>query len=236
MNEVTMRLVLTVHCSGFSWRDLHKFATIFNMPTPLESGPPHYLNKIEDVIKQAAEGSMQGAADEIHRDFNTTPSSVPNCINTTVSFDSSWKTWGYYSNLGFGSAISVSTKKILDYELLNRICEKCAQLSDETSILTNTRSGMILTKTTVESTTQDPANLWNQLRIWSRSVEKRKLCYTTFIGDGDSKSYQKYVIWILTTESLFIKKNVWRMYLNHSRRRFAESRRTPKSKLTFNAN
>ena len=40
MNEVTMRLVLTVHCSGFSWRDLHKFATIFNMPAPLEHMPP----------------------------------------------------------------------------------------------------------------------------------------------------------------------------------------------------
>ena len=40
MNEVTMRSVLTVHCSGFSWRDLHKFATIFNMPTPPESAPP----------------------------------------------------------------------------------------------------------------------------------------------------------------------------------------------------
>ena len=26
--------------------------------------------------------------------------------------------------------------------------------------------------------------------IWSRSVEERKLCYTTFIGDGHSKSYQ----------------------------------------------
>ena len=127
MNEVTMRSVLTVHCSGFSWRDLHKFATIFNMPTPLESAQPHYLNKIEDVIKQAAEESIQGAADEIHRDFNTTPSSVPDYINTTVIFDSSWKTRGYYSNLGFGSAISASNKKILDYELLNRICEKCAR-------------------------------------------------------------------------------------------------------------
>ena len=26
--------------------------------------------------------------------------------------------------------------------------------------------------------------------IWSRSVERRKLCFTTFIGDGDSTSYQ----------------------------------------------
>ena len=115
MNKVTMRSVLTVHCSGFSWRDLHKFATILNMPTPLENAPPHYLNKIEDVLKLTAEESMQGAADEIHRDFNTTPSSVPDCINTTVSFDSSWKTGGSYSNLGFGSAISALTKKLLDY-------------------------------------------------------------------------------------------------------------------------
>ena len=44
MNEVTMRSVLTVHRSGFSWRDLHKFATIFNIPAPLEHMPPHYLN------------------------------------------------------------------------------------------------------------------------------------------------------------------------------------------------
>ena len=27
--------------------------------------------------------------------------------------------------------------------------------------------------------------------MWNRSVEKRKLCYTTFIGDGDSKSFQQ---------------------------------------------
>ena len=110
-------------------RDLHKFATIFNMPAPLENMPTPYLNKIEDVVKRAAEESILEAADEIHRNFNSTPSSVPDCINTAVSFDSSWKTRGFYSNLGFGSAISAWTKKILDYELLNRICERCSMVS-----------------------------------------------------------------------------------------------------------
>ena len=196
MNEVTMRSVLTVHCSGFSWRDLHKFATIFNMPTPLESAPQIYLNKIEDVVKQAAEESMQGAADEIHRDFNTTPSSVPDCINTTVSFDSSWKTRGYYSNLGFGSAISASNKKILDYELLNRICEKCARWAAERRDKDpevyqkwyDTHKDNCRINHTGSSQSMEPAAA---KRIWSRSVENRKLCYTTFIGDGDSKSYQQ---------------------------------------------
>ena len=49
MNEVTMRSALT-NCSGFSWRDLDKFATIFNMPTSVENMPQIYLNKIEDLI------------------------------------------------------------------------------------------------------------------------------------------------------------------------------------------
>ena len=54
MNEMTMRSVLSVHCSGFSWRDLHKFATIFDMPAPLEQMPSHYFNKIEEVTKSVA--------------------------------------------------------------------------------------------------------------------------------------------------------------------------------------
>ena len=182
-----MRSILTVHCSGLSWRDLHKFATIFNMPTPLEHMPPHYLNKIEDVVKLAAEESMLEAADDIHRNFNSTPSSVPDCINTTVSFDSSWKTRGYYSNLGFGSAISAWTKKTLDYELLNRICEKCARWSskrreehpDEYQKWFDSHKANCRINHTGSSQSMEPAAA---KLIWSRSVEKRKLCYTTFIG------------------------------------------------------
>ena len=37
---------LTFHCSGLSWRDFHKFATIFNLPAPLEHMPKDFLNKM----------------------------------------------------------------------------------------------------------------------------------------------------------------------------------------------
>ena len=69
--------------------------------------------------------------------------------------------------------------------------------------------------------------------IWSRSVEKHKLCYTTFIRDGDSKVSNRCVRWILKTESLFTKKNVWLRYLNNARRGFAKYRRTTKLKPLF---
>ena len=131
MNEVTMFSVLTVHCSGFSWRDSHKFATIFGMLPSLSRIPQRFLNKIENIVKNACQMSMTAVADDLHLRADAVPSLVPNCINIAVSFDSSWKIRGFYSNVGFGSAISTTTKKVLSYVLLNCICEKCARWSEK---------------------------------------------------------------------------------------------------------
>ena len=77
MNEVTMRSVLTLHCSGFSCREDHKFALIFDMPAHLKEMPPHYINKIDEVTKSTAEVSMQAAADVLQEEADYTPSAVP---------------------------------------------------------------------------------------------------------------------------------------------------------------
>ena len=102
LNEVTMRSVLAVHSTGFSWRDLHKFATIFDMLPPLGEMPPRYLNKFVSVVQFASQTSMNAAAAELHSRSDAVPSPVTSCINIAVSFDSSWKTRGFYSNLSFG--------------------------------------------------------------------------------------------------------------------------------------
>ena len=95
------------------------------------------------------------------------PSAFPGCIDIPVNFDGSWKTRGFYFNMGFGSAISALTKKVLDYELLNPICEKCYQWSAkrEKNTQMNSRSGMTTTKPIVKSTIRDPASQWSQLLL-----------------------------------------------------------------------
>lgn len=87
------------------------FAIIFDLPPPIEHMPIPYLNKIENSVIVVVEASMQGAADELHLRLDSVPSVVPSCINVAVSSDSSWKTWGFYSNMGFGSAISANIRK-----------------------------------------------------------------------------------------------------------------------------
>ena len=121
MNEVTMRSVLATHSTGMSWRDLHKIATIFDMPPPVQAMPPRYAIRLDAVTKSAVKISMSEAADQLHKRIDSEPSPEPKAVNVPISFDSSWKTRGYYSNISFGAAISTSTKKVLDYEILSRI-------------------------------------------------------------------------------------------------------------------
>ena len=45
MTEITMRTVVAVHTTSMSHRDIHKFATIFDMPPPIKQMQPRYLER-----------------------------------------------------------------------------------------------------------------------------------------------------------------------------------------------
>ena len=109
-----MRSVLATHSTCMSWRDLHKIATIFDMSPPIQAMPSRYANRLKDVTKSAVKISMSEAADQLHRKVDSEQSPEPKAVNVPISFDSSRKTRGFYSNIGFGSAISTSSKKVLD--------------------------------------------------------------------------------------------------------------------------
>ena len=126
MNEVTMRSVIATHSTGISWQSLHRIATVFEMITPLRTMPSRYVTRLEEVTEKAVKTSMIESANELHQRVDRVISPEPGAINITVSFDSSWKTRGYYSNIGFGAVISTNTKKVLDYEILSRLCELCS--------------------------------------------------------------------------------------------------------------
>ena len=195
MNEVTMRSVLATHSTGMSWRDLHKIATIFDMPPPVQAMPPRYAIRLETVTKSAVKVSMLEAANQLHKKVDSEPSPEPKAVNVPISFDSSWKTRGHYSNIGFGAAISTSTKKVLDYEILSRICEKCSIWTEEKQKDKPSEYEKWLERHkpncnrnyTGSSQAMEPEAAE---RIWGRSLERNRLVYSVFIGDGDSKAFQ----------------------------------------------
>ena len=194
MNEVTMRSVLATHSTGMSWRDLHKIATIFDMPPPVQAMPSRYAIRLEAITKSAVRTSMSEAADQLHKKVDSEPSPEPTAVNVPISFDSSWKTRGYYSNIGFGAAISTSTKKVLDYEILSRICEKCSIWTEEKQKDKPSEYEKWLERHkpncnrnyTGSSQAMEPEAAQ---RIWGGSLERNRLVYSVFVGDGDSKAF-----------------------------------------------
>ena len=182
-----MRSVLSVHCSCFSWRDMHKFASIYDMPSPLEHMPPAYLNKIEATINSAVEESIQPAPDELHERVDSEPSPVADCINTAVSFDSCWKTRGFNSNVGFGSAISAINKNVLDFVLFNRTCELCSRCPAERQEQHREyydKCYDITHKANCRKNFSGPANLWSprQLKLFGGDLLRNVSCVTQHLS------------------------------------------------------
>ena len=141
MNEVTMRSVMAVHSTGMSWRSLHKVSSIFDMLPPVQSMPS-----------------------PLHQRVDCVPSPEPNAINVTISFDSSWKTRGFYSNIGFGAVISTDTKKgigLRTYESSLRE-ELCLDRGEAERQRPNTRSGCSVISRTATETTPDLLKAWSQ--------------------------------------------------------------------------
>ena len=188
-----MRSVLATHSTGISWQSLHKIATVFDMMTPLQTMPSRYVSRIEEVTDKAVKTSMIGATNELHQRVDRVISPEPDAINITVSFDSSWKTRGFYSNFGFGAVISTNTKKVLDYEILSRLCELCSIWNEdkqqeqplEYQSWIKRHKPNCNKNFTGSSQAMEPEAAE---RIWSRSLE-RNLVYSVYVGDGDGKGF-----------------------------------------------
>ena len=119
-------------------------------------------------------------------------------IDISVSFDGSWLTRGHKSLIGIVCVIDVLTGLILDGHVCSLHCHICAQ------------SGAFVKRETPHSYER-----WRQEHIasgectinfegtsglmevkaaevlWSRSLKRHKMRYTTMVSDGDSKAHTK---------------------------------------------
>ena len=48
-------------------------------------------------------------------------------VNIPISFDGTWSKRGYTANHGISFVISAATGKVLDYEVISKVCNACIQ-------------------------------------------------------------------------------------------------------------
>ena len=108
-------------------------------------------------------------------------------VNVPISIDGSWqKRYGFNSLLGVVLALSIDTGCVVDYSAKSLICFTCKNNKDSSDAW---KEAHRLNCSINHKGSSGKMEKDGSVEIFLRSVETRKLRYTTFVGDGDSSSF-----------------------------------------------
>ena len=203
---VNRHIVYAMRSSGLGYSAIERFTSFKNMPRS--------RNNYDKITRQwtEAEQSMQDATKEI-----CIPNGDGNVIaDTVVTNDGVWQQKGHSSFNGLVATFSVGKGKILDAEVMSRLCKFCKQY-EKIRLLHPIVYDLWKAphKCSCNYTGSAPnMELVGTLNIFGRSVVKNKLRYTDFYGRSDSKSYKVMNIFavVLKCKSLSVTetfRNVW---------------------------
>jgi len=197
--EVNRRSVLSSHQWGRA--GLVKFCAGMELSPPVtKKAYNQHMIQIEKVAANNAEKLMCEAAKRLSSLVSTEDEDSVveingrNVTKVAVSIDGTWQKRGHSSKIGVVFAVSVATGEILDYEVKSLLCKQCASKdhSDKHSpeYLAWKESHQRHCQVNHVGSSEEMESL-GAIDIFSRSVEKRNLMYSTFVGDGDSSCYGK---------------------------------------------
>ena len=194
--EVNRRAAIALPSRG----TLKRFCARMDLPPPVSKTPYNRHGiEIENALKVQADDKMNDAAARL---LKITKAEEPSKVirleggqevaQVAVTVDGTWQKRGHSSKIGVVFIISVRTGEVVDYEVLSQVCHECihygkldrqspeykkweANHSDACSINHEGSSGSMEVKGTVMA--------------FRRSIEKRSLMYTKFVGDGDSSCF-----------------------------------------------
>ena len=196
--EVNRRALLATHTTSMSWRDFLLVCALMDLPVPGHNMNKRALDHLQSCATQVSMESMALAAAQVRSRENSLASNIPGALKCDVSFDATWHRRGHYSNQGFGAAIDIVSNKVLDYMLYQRVCRKClswpierrASQPEEYAAFWSQHQTTCTANFSGSSQSMEGSAA---VEIWKRSVERHRLVYSTYVGDGDSSSFMNLV-------------------------------------------
>ena len=112
-------------------------------------------------------------------------------LEVDVIYDGTWHTRGHKSLMGAGVIIEARTGLVIDYYTMCNSCTTCTKMkniknSQEYEKWYETHKAKCFKNYEDSSGSMEKEGA---LVMWSRSISKNKMMYTSFIGDGDSSTY-----------------------------------------------
>ena len=188
--DINLRSVIAFREIGKGLTAMKKYCGFMNMPNTMNKTAYKKLYKnCRDTYVKVATTSMQNAAAEIrHKELGET-FTEDSIADFTISTDGAWQRRGHASLNGIITVVSIDNAKCIDYVVLTKKCKQCQWWGTrkdniEYSAFVAEHDCPINHKGSASS--MEPAGV---LTCFERSIERNKLRYTTYIGDGDSSSY-----------------------------------------------
>lgn len=187
--EINRNAVVTFRELGLGYSNLQNFCGLMSIPPPMTKIVyQRSLKEIEDVYVEVAKELMHQATVETRKDSLKEAYEPDKVVDVIASFDGMWQKRGHISLNGVVTAMSLAGKCI-DYEIKSKVCKSCQYWKSkqgteeyekwkETHICQINHDGSAGKMETVAI--KD---------IFQHSVKNNSLRYTTYLGDGDSKSY-----------------------------------------------
>ena len=185
---LNIRFALGMRCIGKGNRALNLFSSIINVSNGIcQESYENLMAIIEGKTLELCQQSMNNAARDVRSQSN---SQTDDIVDTACMFDGTWQRRGFSSLIGVVSCISPINYKVIDIEILRKVCKICQRLDrmDKTCETFMRLKENHRCQKNYEGSAPG-MELAGTSRIFRRSIQNRKLRYIKYIGDGDSKSY-----------------------------------------------
>lgn len=181
-HEVNLRLVYGLRSISKGYAGGRTLCAVMNLPNPPSKFAP-YVKVIGDSLSNVAEKSMIAATNEAIA-VNT------NKIKTDIRIagDGSWQRRGHTSLNGVMTVTSADTGKVIDVECMTKFCHGCSKNKTNgkmTAHKVECRRNYVGSSGGMEAA--------GAVKIFQRSEVSRGVRYTKYLGDGDTKGFQKVV-------------------------------------------
>lgn len=188
--EINLTSMIAFREIGVGYNGMKNFCGVMNMPPPMNKSAFQKLSKvIHKHYVDVAKMSMKQAALEVRNNVSDEVVVNDTVIDTTASFDGTWQKRGHVSFNGVVTAMSLEGKCI-DYEVKSKVCKSCQYWRKHTD-----SSDYQKWKDSHDCTINHEGSAGKMetegvMAIYNRSVKNNRLRYTTYLGDGDSKSFK----------------------------------------------
>ncbi|GFW69044.1 uncharacterized protein TNCV_2919421 [Trichonephila clavipes] len=182
--EINRRFVYAMRTIGQGHAAMTTFCGVMDFPPPVaEKSYNNIINKLQLCSKEVAEASMQSAAlEEV---------TLSNSSDIIISGDVMWITLVYSTCVGVCAVIGDKTGKCIDVEVMSSFCKGCDSWKRRKGSPAYKKWKILHVKKCLKNRKCSAGMMETvgMVRMFQHSLNHRSVRYTSYIGDGDSKTF-----------------------------------------------